>query len=245
MPKKTTISLFTVIAIITVIFIIMFYPLINLKNHISGDSNPKTEYVINIYNPLKPRVSEITKLSGDEGYLIIVTDYQRTGLFSFTRLNSIDGKPKANDFESVDAKISGKSLEETKQIALKQDLSKDPYVVEKSEIEKKYEIEKNKEIKCQQILDYGVQSNLSKIADLDSLYKGMTFKEVRSVLKGKGVGEVSDIYIYNLPIDNIDIIKVRLFFNTGVWQTKEEYENIKLDKVTKVDVNCQEKEIPL
>jgi len=223
---------------------ILFYPFLNFKESISSEKNPKTEYVINIYNPFKPRVSEIVTLNEDNAYWVIVTDYQRTGLFSFTRLNSIDGKEKPIDLSQVDAKISNKSLEEIKQIAAKQDLSQKEYVVEKSSEEKAYDLELQKPVECQSAIR--VQTKY-KESDLSFLYLNMPYLELDNNIKNikfAGEGKYTEAGKYFLVIDiNSDkILKYNLYFGSISPAIDE---NIKLTKVTKVYSDCREEEILL
>lgn len=181
---------------------LLFYPLFNFKSFIKGDKNPNSVFVINSYNPFKPKVSEIVKLNDENAYFVTVTDYERTGLFEFTWLNSLDGKNKPIDFNGVDAKIPNKSLEGVKDIATKQDLSNGTYSPEKSEYQKIEELEQKKPAKCQAVFQYQDQINDRPVSTFKLIKKSQSFAEIKKLIPEKGVGEISLNYVYNVKIQD-------------------------------------------
>jgi hypothetical protein len=236
MSKKITLILiittFTLISLTS----LLFYPLFNFKNNLNKKSlQSEAEYVINIYNPFKPKVSEILKLSGNEGYWVTVIDYQRTGLFEFTRLTSVDGIEKPFDIGQIDAKIDGKTLDEVKQIANKQDLSKTQYTPEKNNREKEFEDEQKKPVECQRALRIENSYEQSQL----NLYKNMKYSEL-SDFAGEGRFDNDNNYFLIINLKNNE--KYNLYFGKISPAVDD---SIELSKVTKVYADCREEKISL
>ena len=116
---------------------------------------------------------------------------------------------------------------------------------EKSDALKEYETEQTKAPECQRILDYGLQENTPNIDIITRLYKNQTLREIKQFIAVKGVGESRNVYIYNIPVNDKSIIKLRLFFNNVNWEDENQYLNNSLIKATKVYNDCREEEIIL
>ena len=245
MSKITkTITLITTPILAIVVLGLLFYPLFNPKSSVK-ESQPNIEYIVNWWNPIKPKITSITKLNDNEGYWVIVSDYWRTGINEFTYAGQVNGKPKPENFGQIDAKIQGKSLEEVKSIVNKQDLSKTKYVEEKSNSEKEYIEEKKKDSKCQRVLDYGEQK-LNDEVFYNYIYKSMSYGDFQSKNNVKGLQEIRKEMIYNIPVKPINnLIKIRLTFSDGATFIDRENPNATLLTATKVYADCSEVEIPL
>ena len=239
MPKVRKILIPLVTGLFLIITLIAYYPLFNIKNSIKSNGLAIEDYVVNTYNPFKPKITSIIKLSGNEGYWIIVSDYLRTGLFEYTYLGEVNGVKKVSDFGQVDAKITDKTLEEIKQIVSKQDLSKTQYVPEKSDAVKEYEVEQQKPVQCQRI----IRPQISYSYDtLKNITKGISFD---SPIIGQFSGEVqrsNNTYYLSFGSKDENIIKYNFYFN----QILPTYDkNTKIIKATKVYNDCREEEITL
>ena len=212
----------------------LFYPLLNPESSVK-ESQPNIEYVVNWWNPIKPKITSITKLNDNEGYWVIISDYWRTGINEFTYAGEVNGKPKSENFGQIDAKIQGKSLEEVKSIVNKQDLSKTKYTPEKSSVETAYIEELKKPVECQRAIRV---ENIYNEIDL-KIYKNMKYSELSNF---SGEGKFDDKNNYFLVINLENNIKYNLYFG----KISPAIDNsIELTKVTKVYADCSEIEIPL
>ena len=228
----------TTIIILIIVTLLIFYPLFNLKSSVK-DTQSNVDYVVNWYNPFKPKITSITKLSDEDGYWIIVSDYQRTGLFEYTYIGEVNGIKKPIDLGLVNATIANKTLEEVKQIVTKQDLSKTQYVPEKLDAVKEYEAEQQKAVQCQRIIRPQISYSYDS---LKKITKGISFD---NPIIGQFSGEVqrsNNSYYLSFSSKDENIIKYNFYFN----QTLPTYdENTKIIKATKVYNDCREEEIIL
>ena len=237
--KKLITTILITIPLLLVSIIILYYPLFNLQSSVRA--NPQynqTTFVLNNYNPFQPRISAITKLSGNDGYWVIVSDYQRTGLFEYTYIGEVNGIKKPIDLGLVNATITNKTLEEVKQIVTKQDLSKTQYVPQKSDAVKEYEVEQTKAPECQRAIRVGTKYSEPS---LSFLYKNLKYSELSS-FAGEGNFNKEKTYFLSINIESQNVIKYNLYFGKISPALDD---SIELTRATKVYNDCREEEIIL
>lgn len=228
--------------VILLIIVILFYPFLNFKSFVKNNTAGQELVLTSYWNPFKPKVSEIIALK-EGGYWVTVIDYERVGLFEFKRGTTVNGQQKPIDLSQVDAKIEGKSLDQTKEIAKNQDLSKEPYLAEKSEYDKNQEIEMQKPLKCQAVYQYGDSNIVSNINDIKKISKNQTFLEIKKMIPKKGVGDIGKTFVYNIKIkddQNPVYIKARLEFENGVSFIDGDNLNAKIIALTLIKNDCSE-----
>ena len=241
-PKKKNLVILVVFALIGASLYAIFLPFLNIRKAVGlDDPRYKTqEIVINSYNPLKPRISLITKV--EDGYLITVEDYQRNGLDTFQATGTLNGQRKGEGFDQINSKITNKTLEETIKIVKEQDQSNTPFIQQKSDIEKEYIAEENKPVECRKPVR--VDTSYSE-SDLIFLFKDMTYNDSNLLkLEGETFRDDNKNYLLSININDSSIIKYNLYFgnrNPAIYNNSE----IKLQKLTKVYSDCREEEIPL
>lgn len=239
---KKLILLISPLLLVIISISILFYPLINLKSSVKTQPGYNTtDFVVNNWNPFKPRITTIIKLSGENGFLIEVSDFSRTGLFEFTSLNELDGEKKPIDFGRFNDKIMNKSVEEVKKIAQNQDLSQKPYQIEKTTVEIDYEKEKQKPVECQRVLQDQKSYSDSFLSKINKNTLLLDFLKQR-LITGEEFKNLDGIYFLSVNSNLNNIVKFNIYSSQ---KTYDQDPQVKISKVTKVYSDCREEEIPL
>jgi hypothetical protein len=238
--KKLTIIGFLIILVIGCATI-AFLPFLDIRSAIGlDDPRYKTqEIVVNSYNPISPRISLITKV--EDGYIVTVEDYQRSGISTFSPTGKVNGLQKGTGFDQLNSKITGKTLEEAKQIAATQDQSKTPFTPEKSQIEKDYIEEQKKPVECQKVIR---DENKYSDSFILSIYKDMKYLDFLKLrlVTGEEFKNSQGIYFISVNSNQNNIIKYNIY---GEKETYDQNPDIKITKIEKVYSDCHTEEIPL
>jgi hypothetical protein len=249
---KTNLSL-----IVLAIFVILgtsyllFLPFQNIRKAIGLEDKryQNEEIIINSYNPIVPRISIITKV--EDGYLVTVEDYARNGLDTFAKTGKVNGIQKGEGFGIINSKVTGKTLEETKQIVQNQDQSKSPFTPEKSQLEKDYIEEQKKPVECRKLLQ--LNSSRTNLNEYSFIYKNISFREFGKIIQEKQLnsnesfGYINSRKEYvqesNIAESNSEVIKIRFTWNQEPNENNDYTGN--LIKFEKVYSDCHTEEIPL
>jgi hypothetical protein len=80
--------------------------------------------------------------------LVTVEDYTRSGLQSFASTGKVNDTIKGDGFDSINSKVTGKTLKETIEIVKQKDQSTNPFTPEVTQLEKDYKEEQKKPVEC-------------------------------------------------------------------------------------------------
>jgi hypothetical protein len=239
--KKTTSITIVAIFLILVVGILLFLPFFNIPNSIK-EYNAKYfqgKYIVNNYNPFNPKITTIIQLNDNEGFWISVDNYKRTGINEFTIENTINDKQNSNPYSFIDAKITGKSLDEVIKIVQTQDIEKNGYQPEKTKEQIEYEEEKKKPELCRKILRTVGLNSLDGL----NIYEGMKYSEfLKQRFEGEESRTADKKYYISIASINQDFIKWNIYTGNSNDSNKDD---TVITKLTKVYPDCREEEIPL
>ena len=239
--SKRALFIYGIVLILLIIIYLIFLPFLNIRKAIALD-DPRykgQEIVINSYNPIKPRISLITKV--EDGFLITVEDYERNGLETFTPTGTVNGKQKGQGFNQFDSKVVGKSFEETIKIVQQNDQSNSPFTVEKTQTEKEYDLEEKKSVECRKPVRVERSYNSEFFS---KIYKNMPYLEFLKlrVVTGEEYRNSDKVYFLSVKSNENNVIKYNIYSEN---KSYDEDENVKITKLTKVYNDCREEEVPL
>jgi hypothetical protein len=238
--KKALIISTITVALLSTIGYLLFAPFINIRKSIGLD-DPRyssQEIVVNSYNPFTPRISLITQV--EDGYLVTVEDYTRSGLQLFTSTGKVNDTIKGDGFDSINSKVTGKTLEETIEIVKQKDQSTNPFTPEISQLEKDYKEEQKKPVECQKVYLVSKEYDENELSFINKNTK--YYDEKLQKFEGEVFRNQQKIYFLSININSDKIIKYNVYFGEINPALDESVTVVKLEKVFS---DCTTEEIPL